>query len=158
MGIADSFGAAFAKAQISAGSPIPHRGTVFLSVNDHDKETLLPIARDLASLGMRLVATSGTQKFLQSHGLEAGFVFKAGEGVPSVADAIRNGEVDLVINTPLGSQSRFDEKAIRRASTQYAVPCITTLSGARAAASAIRALQREALSVCSLQEYHSLSS
>ncbi|MBP1595444.1 MAG: carbamoyl-phosphate synthase large subunit [Acidobacteria bacterium] len=155
MGVAESFGAAFAKAQISAGSPIPRRGTVFLSVNDHDKETLLPIARDLASLGMRLIATSGTQKFLQSHGLETGFVFKAGEGVPSVADAIRNGEVDLVINTPLGSQSRFDEKAIRRASTLYAVPCITTLSGARAAASAIRSLQHEALSVRSLQEYHS---
>ena len=78
-----------------------------------------------------------------SHGLEVGFVFKAGEGMPNVVDAIRNGEIDLVINTPLGRQSRFDEKAIRKASTQYVVPCITTLSGARAAASAIRALQHE---------------
>jgi carbamoyl-phosphate synthase large subunit len=127
---------------------------VFLSVNDNDKETLLPIAREFAALGFRLLATSGTQKFLISRGLDAGFVFKAGEGVPNVADAIRTGQVDLVINTPLGCQSRFDEKAIRRASTQYMVPCITTLSGARAAANAIRELRSHTMSVMSLQEYH----
>ncbi len=154
MGVAASFGVAFAKAQISAGSPLPRRGTVFLSVNDNDKESLLPIVREFAALGFRLIATAGTQKFLQSHGLETGFVFKAGEGTPNVVDAIRNREVDLVINTPLGSQSRFDEKAIRRTSIQCLVPCITTLSGARAAASAIRAIQGEALTVRSLQEYH----
>jgi carbamoyl-phosphate synthase large subunit len=157
MGVADSFGVAFAKAQISAGSPLPRSGTVFLSVNDNDKETLLPIAREFAALGFRLLATSGTQKFLASRGLESGFVFKAGEGVPNVADAIRTGQVDLVINTPLGCQSRFDEKAIRRASTQYMVPCITTLSGARAAANAIRELQGHTLTVRSLQEYHGLA-
>lgn len=154
MGVGASFGVAFAKAQISAGSPLPRLGTVFLSVNDNDKEMLLPIAREFAALGFRLIATSGTQKFLVSRGLEAGFVYKAGEGTPSVVDAISKREVDLVINTPLGCQSRFDEKAIRRTSTQYLVPCITTLSGARAAASAIRALQHERLTVCSLQEYH----
>jgi carbamoyl-phosphate synthase large subunit len=154
MGVATSFGAAFAKAQIAAGSPLPRRGTVFLSVNDNDKETLLPIAREFAALGFHLVATAGTQKFLQSRGMDIGFVFKAGEGTPNVVDAIKNREVDLVINTPLGSQSRFDEKAIRRTSTQHLVPCITTLSGARAAANAIRTLQSEALTVRSLQEYH----
>ncbi len=154
MGVADTFGSAFAKAQIAAGSPLPRKGTVFLSVNDYDKEMLVPIASEFAALGLLLVGTSGTQKFLMSHGLNVGFVFKAGEGIPNVVDAIRNGEIDLVINTPLGRQSRFDEKAIRKASTQYIVPCITTLSGARAAASAIRALQRETLTVRSLQEYH----
>jgi carbamoyl-phosphate synthase large subunit len=154
MGVAESFGAAFAKAQISAGSPLPRRGTVFLSVNDNDKETLLPIAREFAALGFRLLATAGTQKFLQSRGLDTGFVFKAGEGTPNVVDAIKNREIDLVINTPLGSQSRFDEKAIRRTSTQCLVPCITTLSGARAAANAVRTLQTETLTVRSLQEYH----
>jgi carbamoyl-phosphate synthase large subunit len=154
MGVAASFGAAFAKAQISAGSPLPRRGTVFLSVNDNDKETLLPIAREFAALGFRLVATAGTQRFLQSRGLDTGFVFKAGEGTPNVVDAIKNREVDLVINTPLGSQSRFDEKAIRRTSIQYLVPCITTLSGARAAANAVRTMQSEVLTVRSLQEYH----
>jgi carbamoyl-phosphate synthase large subunit len=115
---------------------------------------LLPIAREFAALGFRLVATAGTQKFLQSRGLDTGFVFKAGEGTPNVVDAIKNRKVDLVINTPLGSQSRFDEKAIRRTSIQYLVPCITTLSGARAAANAVRTLQSEALTVRSLQEYH----
>jgi carbamoyl-phosphate synthase large subunit len=154
MGVADTFGSAFAKAQLSAGTPLPRKGTVFLSVNDNDKEMLLPIAREFAALGLRLVGTSGTQKFLMSRGLDVGFVFKAGEGMPNVVDAIRNGEIDLVINTPLGRQSRFDEKAIRKASTQYVVPCITTLSGARAAASAIGALQHETLTVRSLQEYH----
>jgi carbamoyl-phosphate synthase large subunit len=154
MGVADTFGSAFAKAQISAGSPLPRKGTVFLSVNDEDKEWLVPIAREFAALGLRLVGTSGTQKFLMSRGLDVGFVFKAGEGMPNVVDAIRNGEIDMVINTPLGRKSRFDEKAIRKAATQYIVPCITTLSGARAAASAIRALQHETLTVRSLQEYH----
>jgi carbamoyl-phosphate synthase large subunit len=157
MGVADCFGSAFAKAQISAGSPLPRDGAVFLSVNDNDKETLLPIAQEFAALGLRLFATSGTRSFLVSRGLDVGFVFKAGEGTPNVVDAIRKGEVALVINTPLGSQSRFDEKAIRRASIQYSVPCITTLSGARAAANAIRSLQRETLTVCSLQEYHNPS-
>jgi carbamoyl-phosphate synthase large subunit len=154
MGIAENFASAFAKAQIAAGTPLPRQGTVFLSVNDNDKETLLPVAREFTALGLRLVGTSGTRKFLMSRGLEVGFIFKAGEGLPNVVDAIRKGEIDLVINTPLGKQSHFDEKAIRKASIQYAVPCITTLSGARAAASAIHALQHEDLSVCSLQEYH----
>jgi len=154
MGVASSFGVAFAKAQISAGTPLPRRGMVFLSVNNNDKETLLPIAREFAALGFRLLATAGTRQFLVSRGLDVGFVYKAGEGTPSIVDAIMKREVDLVINTPLGEQSRFDEKAIRRTSIQYLVPCITTLSGARAAASAIQALQREPLTVRSLQEYH----
>ncbi len=156
MGVDENFGRAFAKAQISAGSPLPKLGTVFLSVNDNDKETLLPIAREFAALGFRLLATSGTQKFLASHGLTVEFVFKAGEGSPSIVDAIKKREVDLVINTPLGRQSRYDEKAIRRTSTQCLVPCITTLSGARAAANAIRSLQSETLTVRSLQEYHGM--
>jgi carbamoyl-phosphate synthase large subunit len=157
MGVADSFGIAFAKAQLAAGSPLPTAGMVFLSVNDNDKETLLPIAREFASLGLRLIGTSGTRQFLNAGGLEVGHVFKAGEGTPDVVDAIRNGEIALVINTPLGRQSRYDERAIRRAAIQYSVPCITTLSGARAAAGAIRALQREPLTVRSLQEYHGTS-
>jgi carbamoyl-phosphate synthase large subunit len=154
MGVGSSFGVAFAKAQISAGTPLPRRGTVFLSVNNNDKENLLPIAREFATLGFRLMATAGTQAFLVSRGLEVDFVYKAGEGTPSIVDAITRREVDLVINTPLGRQSRFDEKAIRRTSIQCLVPCITTLSGARAAAHAIQALQRESLTVQSLQEYH----
>jgi carbamoyl-phosphate synthase large subunit len=154
MGVADSFGVAFAKAQLSAGVRLPKEGTVFLSVNDRDKETLLPTARDLRDLGFNLIATTGTQRFLKDHGVESDHIFKAGEGRPNIVDFIKSAKIDLIINTPLGRQSHYDEKAIRRAATQHGVACITTLSGAAAAANAIRALQREKLAVRSLQEYH----
>jgi len=154
MGVADNFGSAFAKAQLSAGVRLPQSGTVFFSVNESDKERLLPTARDLKSLGFHLIATSGTQKFLEGRGVESDHVFKAGEGRPNIVDLIKSGKIDLIINTPLGRQSRYDEKAIRRAATQHRIACITTLSGAAAAANAIHTLQQEKLSVRSLQEYH----
>ena len=154
MGVADSFGSAFAKAQLAAGIRLIRSGTVFLSVNDRDKETLLPIAQDLKNLGLRLAATSGTQQFLKTHGVEAEPVFKAGEGRPNIVDLIKSHKIDLIINTPLGRQSHYDDKIIRRAAMQYAVACITTLSGAAAATNAIRKLQQESLQVRSLQEYH----
>jgi carbamoyl-phosphate synthase large subunit len=154
MGVADSFGSAFAKAQISAGVYLPQSGTVFLSVNEKDKVHLLPIARDLKTLGFHLLATSGTQEFLRNNNIEADVVFKAGEGRPNIVDLIKSKKIDLIINTPLGSQSRYDEKAIRRAAMQHRVACITTLSGAAAATNAIRTLQHEKLEVRSLQEYH----
>ena len=156
MGVSDSFGSAFAKAQMSAGARLPRNGTVFLSVNDGDKDGLVAIAADFQDLGFRIAATSGTHSWLGAHGISADSVFKAGEGRPNVVDYIKSGKIDLVINTPLGRVSRFDEKAIRRAATQYAIPCVTTLSGAAAVVSAIRALQREKLTVRSLQEYHGL--
>jgi carbamoyl-phosphate synthase large subunit len=154
MGVADSFGSAFAKAQLSAGLRLPRSGTVFISVNDRDKENLIPVAEDLKALGFHLLATAGTRQFLGSRGIEAGHVFKVGEGRPNVVDLIKSKKIDLIINTPLGRQSRFDDKAIRRAATQYGLACITTLSGAAAAANAIRTLRREKLTVRSLQEYH----
>ena len=156
MGVADSFGSAFAKAQMSAGVRLPRNGTVFISVNDNDKPGVISIARDFEDLGFRIVATAGTQQLLRSHLIPAEFVFNVGEGRPHVVDFIKSGKIDLLVNTPLGRQSRFDEKAIRRAATQHGVPCITTLSGAAAAVNAIRALQREKLTVRSLQEYHGL--
>jgi carbamoyl-phosphate synthase large subunit len=156
MGVADSFGSAFAKAQLSAGVKLPRRGNIFLSVNDGDKEGLLPIAMDFAALGFAIIATDGSQRFLSFHGITAEHVFKVGEGRPNVVDHIKSGKIDLVINTPLGRKSHFDEKAIRRAATQHGVPCITTLSGGAATVNAIRALQREKLTVRSLQEYHGL--
>ncbi len=154
MGVADSFGSAFAKAQLSAGLRLPQSGTIFLSVNDSDKETLLPIARDFESLGFLLLATTGTHRFLTSKGVRADHIFKAGEGRPNVIDLIKSKKIGLIINTPLGQQSQSDEKSIRRAATQWGVACITTLSGAAAAANAIRTLRREKLSVRTLQEYH----
>jgi carbamoyl-phosphate synthase large subunit len=154
MGVADSFGSAFAKAQLSAGVRLPRNGTVFLSVNDRDKLNLVPIAEDIKNLGFHLLATAGTCEFLQSNRIKADRIFKVGEGRPNVVDLIKSKKIDLIINTPLGRQSHYDEKAIRRAATQYGVACITTLSGAAAAANAIRTLRREELTVRSLQEYH----
>jgi carbamoyl-phosphate synthase large subunit len=158
MGVAESFGSAFAKAQLSAGVRLPKSGTIFLSVNDRDKATLLPIAQDLQNLGFQLVATAGTHNFLEKHGIETDGVFKAGEGRPNVVDLIKSKKIDLIINTPLGRQSHFDDKIIRGAAMQHGVACITTLSGAAAAANAIRSLLNEELSVCSIQEYHSATS
>ena len=156
MGVSDSFGYAYAKAQISAGIHLPKTGVVFLSVNQRDKSYIVNIARDFHELGFQIVATRGTASTLRESGLEVQVVYKVNEGRPHVVDLIKSKKIDLVINTPLGKESFFDEKAIRRACTQYATPCITTLSAAAAAVSAIAALQREKISVKSLQEYHGL--
>ena len=138
MGGSSSFGVAFAKAQLSVGQRLPDGGTAFVSVNNDDKPNLLPIARDLAELGFRLVATRGTAAYLRAYGLDVEVVFKVNEGRPNVADEIVNNKVDLVVNTPLGRESFFDDRAVRRAAMMYEVPCITTLTGAAAAVSAIQ--------------------
>ena len=154
MGGASSFGAAFAKAQMAAGQRLPDAGRAFISVNDDDKPNTLPIARDLAGLGFALVATRGTAAYLRAHDLEAEVVFKINEGRPHIGDRLLNRELDLVINTPLGRESFFDDLTVRRIATMLGVPCITTLTGAAATVSAIRALRSEELSVLPLQEYH----
>ncbi|HWQ00442.1 MAG TPA: carbamoyl-phosphate synthase large subunit [Vicinamibacterales bacterium] len=154
MGAAPSFGAAFAKAQLAAGQRLPVSGTAFVSVNNDDKPAVVPIARDLARLGFRLVATRGTAAFLRAHGIDAGLVFKINEGRPHVGDEILNGRIHLVINTPLGRESFFDDRTVRRIAMLHGVPCITTLTGAAAAVSAIRALRSETLTVRAIQEYH----
>ena len=147
MGGASSFGAAFAKAQLAAGQRLPNAGRAFISVNDDDKPNTLPIARDLAGLGFALVATRGTAAYLRAHDLEAEVVFKINEGRPHIGDRLLNRELDLVINTPLGRESFFDDLTVRRIATMLGVPCITTLTGAAATVSAIRALRSEELSV-----------
>jgi carbamoyl-phosphate synthase large subunit len=154
MGTADGFGMAFAKAQIGAGSPLPLHGTCFLSVNDNDKVTALPIARGLTELGFDIVASSGTGTFLRAQGIECVIVHKVGEGRPNVVDLMKNGEIHLIVNTPLGRDSYFDEGTMRRAAMARGVPLITTLSGAHAAVEAIRALRDGAYSVRSLQEIY----
>ncbi len=154
MGVADTFGIAFAKSQIAAGTILPRSGVVFLSVNQHDKKHAARIGKDFVSVGFHIVATRGTAEVLRQAGVDVEFVYKVNEGRPNIVDLIKSDRIDLVVNTPLGRESFFDEKAIRRAATQYNIPCITTLSGARAAISAIRELQRENLDVRSLQEYH----
>ncbi len=154
MGGASSFGAAFAKAQLAAGQRLPDAGRAFISVNDEDKPNVIPIARGLAELGFELLATRGTAAYLRAHDLDAEVVFKINEGRPHVGDRLLNREVDLVINTPLGRESFFDDLAMRRIAMMLGVPCITTLTGASATVSAIRALRSEELSVLPLQEHH----
>jgi len=154
MGGAETFGSAFAKAQMGAGHHLPDGGTAFISVNNQDKPGVLPIARQLVSLGFRLLATRGTAAYLRAHGLPADIVFKINEGRPHVGDELLNRRIALVINTPLGRESFFDDRAMRRIAMLQGVPAITTLTGADAAVSAIAAMRTEGLSVKSLQEYH----
>jgi carbamoyl-phosphate synthase large subunit len=154
MGVAEGFGWAFAKAQMGVGGALPQEGAVFLSVNDNDKPTLLPIAQALAEMGFRLKGTAGTARYLTAQGLPTEAVFKVNEGRPNAADHIVNGTIDLVINTPLGKTSFFDEGALRRAAVAYGVPYTTTLSAAWAAVRAIRAMREGQVQVRSLQEWH----
>jgi carbamoyl-phosphate synthase large subunit len=154
MGGSDNFGAAFIKAMKAAGQSLPDSGKVFISVNNSDKPTVLPIARDLAQLGFALCATRGTAAYLRAHGLDVEVIYKVNEGRPNVADHLVNKSIDLVLNTPLGRESFFDDRAVRRAATMAQVPCITTLTGASAAVMAIRALRSQGLSVRSLQDYY----
>jgi carbamoyl-phosphate synthase large subunit len=154
MGGAGSFGSAFAKAQLAAGLRLPAEGAAFISVNNHDKPAVVQIAKDLRDLGFRLIATRGTASFLRAHGLDAEIVFKINEGRPHVGDEILNNRIQMVINTPLGRESFFDDRTVRRIAMMHSVPCITTLTGAAAAVNAIRAIHSEGLKVRALQEYH----
>ncbi len=154
MGVDDTFGKAYVKAQISAGSILPKSGVAFISVNQHDKNFISKIAADLREVGFKIVATRGTARVLRNSGIEVESVYKVNEGRPHIVDYIKSGKVDLIINTPLGRESFFDEKAIRRAAINHRVPCITTIAGAAAAVNGIRAIRRENLEVRSLQEYH----
>jgi carbamoyl-phosphate synthase large subunit len=154
MGCADNFGAAFSKAMMGAGQRLPENGCVFISVNNSDKPTVVPVARDLAALGFTIAASRGTAAFLRAHGIDVEVIYKVNEGRPNVADQIVNRKIDLVINTPLGRESFFDDRAVRRAATMAQVPCITTLTGATAAVSAIKALRSQTLTVRSLQDYY----
>jgi carbamoyl-phosphate synthase large subunit len=158
MGIADSLGMAFAKAQISADGSLPLQGTVFVSVNDHDKRNVTPIARRFHEMGFKICATSGTAKHLRARGIPAESVPKVYEGVrPNAKDLLVSGRIHLLINTPLGKLTQQDDYSLRHAALQQRVPYTTTLSAASAAADAIIALRSRAHSVCSLQEWHQLA-
>jgi carbamoyl-phosphate synthase large subunit len=157
MGIADGFGAAFAKASVAAGSPLPQNGTVFVSLNDADKrERSANIVKAYIRLGFKIIATKGTAKFLQNNGIACKTVLKASEGTLNIIDIIHNGWIDLIVNTPLGQTSRRDEHAIGRAAMDRKIPFITTLSAAASAAKSIEQTRQKSLSVLSIQEYHEL--
>jgi carbamoyl-phosphate synthase large subunit len=152
MGVDDSFGMAFAKAQISAGNDLPLEGLIVITVNDHDKPTMTRIARRLFDTGFRLAGTEGTARYFQDRGIPCERIFKVNEGRPHLVDAMISGEVALLINTPLGKKSQFDDYAMRRAAVAYKVPYITTMSAASAAADAILALRSRRREVCAVQD------
>ncbi|MFW6199467.1 MAG: carbamoyl-phosphate synthase large subunit, partial [Gemmatimonadota bacterium] len=153
MGIDDSFGMAFAKAQTSAGNQVPvEGGTLVVTVNDRDKPTVAPILRRFADLGFEILATKGTHEYLSRLGISSERIYKVGEGRPHIVDGIVSGEVDLLINTPFGKKSQYDDYAMRRAAIQYNLPYLTTMSATRAACDALIALRSRPKTVRSLQD------
>jgi carbamoyl-phosphate synthase large subunit len=158
MGVGQTFGEAYGKAMMGAGLSLPSSGKAFLSVSDVDKGSAALLARKLARMGFKLVATLGTAARLREVGIEVENVFKVNEGRPNIVDFIKSGDISLVINTPLGRISHYDEQAIRRAALQYNVPCVTTMTGAQALVEAIGDFTaRSAPSVNSIQELHATS-
>ncbi|HEU4748069.1 MAG TPA: carbamoyl phosphate synthase large subunit, partial [Gemmatimonadaceae bacterium] len=154
MGISDSFGAAFGKAQLAADNVLPPEGGVFITVNDSDKRGVTPIARRLHELGFRILATSGTARHLRGRGIPAESVLKIYEGRPNGVDLMLNGEIQLLINTPLGKESQRDDYTMRQAAIAHRVAYTTTLSAANAASDAILSLRSRPAAVLSLQEWH----
>jgi len=155
MGIDVTFGAAYLKSQIAAGQRLPKEGSVFISVKDQDKKSVTPIAKKLADLGFDIMATSGTANALVNDGIKVRTLPKLYEARPNIIDFIKDGKVDLIINTPAGKMTKEDERKIRACAILYSVPLITTIAGAQASVSAIdNMLKQPKLSVTSLQEYH----
>ncbi|PPJ62845.1 carbamoyl-phosphate synthase large subunit [Cuspidothrix issatschenkoi] len=153
MGIDSDFGRAFAKAELGAGEKLPLQGTVFVSMSDRDKSLAVDVIKEFIKLGFTIMATQGTRQVLQEQGLEVKSVLKLHEGRPHVLDAIKNANIQLIINTPSGEEAHADSKLIRRTALGYKIPIITTIAGARATAAAIRSLQNTTLDVKVIQEY-----
>jgi carbamoyl-phosphate synthase large subunit len=154
MGIGEDWGMAYAKSQMAAMPALPLSGKLFISVRDSDKRAVAPIARQFADMGFEICATSGTAKVLQEIGLRVETLYKLSEGRPNCLDLIKNGELQMIINTPAGKTPRVDEMKIRTAAVANKISIMTTLAGAKAAALGIAAMRERGLSVCPLQEYH----
>ena len=154
LGMAANFGLAFFKAQEAAGSTLPIEGAVLITVNRGDRPAVLEVARQFQALNFRILATRGTHAFLGESGVASEMIFKLGEGRPDIVDALTNGQIQLVINTPIGRFSKEDDSYIRKAAIKYKVPYITTLTGGLAAAKGIAARRQDKAGVRSLQDYH----
>jgi carbamoyl-phosphate synthase large subunit len=154
LGMADSFGLAFHKAQEAAQQFLPQDGPVLMSISDPDKNEALDVAREFLRLGFEIKATAGTYRFLSENSVECTLILKINEGRPNIVDAIKNGEIRLVINTPIGKRGTTDDSYIRKTAIKYKVPYVTTMAAARAAAKGIAAYRREEGGVVSLQQYH----
>ncbi|XGV98886.1 MAG: carbamoyl-phosphate synthase large subunit [Leptolyngbya sp. BL-A-14] len=153
MGIDDNFGTAFAKAELGAGQRLPLKGTVFVSMRDREKAAAVPVVKEFLELGFHVVSTEGTRKVLREHGVDVELVLKLHEGRPNIMDAIKNENIQLIINTPSGEEAKADGRLIRRTALSYKIPIVTTIAGAKATTAAIRSLQSQALSVKALQDY-----
>ncbi len=153
MGIDSDFGRAYAKAEMGAGEHLPLSGTVFVSMNDRDKAAAVLVLKEFIQLGFSVMATSGTRRVLQENGLNVDLVLKLHEGRPHVLDAIKNGQIQLIINTPSGQEAQTDGKLIRRTALSYKIPIVTTIAGAKATLAAIRSLQNTNLDVKLIQDY-----
>ena len=154
MGIDHSFGLAFAKSQMAAGFKMPTKGSIFISVHDYHKDKIVPVAKSFQDLGFKILATTGTAKHLISNGIEAVIIHKVSEGRPNVVDHIKNGDIQMVINTSVGRKSSRDAYHVRRGALTYNILYTTTLAGAKALSEATKAIIDEDWQVCSLQEYH----
>ncbi|MGI0491275.1 carbamoyl-phosphate synthase large subunit [Alkalinema pantanalense CENA528] len=153
MGIDSNFGTAYAKAELGASQRLPREGMVFVSTNNRDKGLVVSVVQEFIDLGFKIVATSGTRQVLKEHGLEVELVYKLHEGRPHVLDWIKNGQIQLIINTPSGEEAQSDGRTIRRAALMYKIPIVTTIAGAKATAAAIRSMQSQSLAVKALQDY-----
>jgi carbamoyl-phosphate synthase large subunit len=154
LGMANSFGLAFYKAQEAAKQHLPLQGTVLITVSERDRPAVLELARQFDDLGFKIMATVGTHAFLAEHGIQSEHILKMHEGRPNIVDAIKNKEIQLVINTPSGKLSKYDDSYIRKAAIKHKVPYITTLAAALAAARGIGAKRNRQSTVRSLQDYH----
>ena len=152
IGFDTHLGSAYAKAEFGAGNELPLSGNIFISVNDSDKKGIIKIARDLDEMDYKIIATKGTANLLKENGIDSKNIFKVGEGRPNIVDSIKNNEIQMIINTPLGAQSRFDEYQIGKAAIKHNVPVVTTIPGSEAILRAIRIIKNKKLTYRSLQE------
>ena len=157
MGISNDASKSYAKSQIAASQLLPVRGNIFISVNDKDKKAIIPVAKELHKAVLGIYTSIGTGKILEENGIPCKVVKKVYEGRPNIVDHIKNKEVQLIINTPIGREAREDDKYIRQAAIQYSIPVVTTARGALATAHAIKSLKNGIVEVKPLQEYYSVS-
>ena len=155
LGMADSFGLAYYKAQEAAGQRLPTKGTVLVTISDKDKKkNILEVIKRFKGMGFKIVATSGTKKYLGKNGIDVEEINKMQEGRPNIVDAIHNKEISLIINTPIGKSAASDDSYIRKAAIKYKIPYLTTIAASLAASEGIKAYLENKGSVKSLQEYH----
>jgi carbamoyl-phosphate synthase large subunit len=154
LGLAQNYGLAFFKSQEATQTSLPVEGTVLITIAERDKRKIIEFAGNFRDMKFRIIATEGTKRFLAEHGIESEFIKKVHEGRPNIVDAIKNGEIDLIVNTPAGKTSEYDDSYIRKNAIKYKIPYITTTSAALAATRGIKERRNGAYQVKSLQEYH----